>query len=61
MRIKVTKNLPYPEARKLNEQKPEFSFSKVVKSLAAKPESKTTSTQYSIVHSNHGKYKSYHV
>ena len=48
MRIKVTKNLTYPEARKLYEQKPEFSFSKVVKSLAVKPESKTTSTQYSI-------------
>ena len=48
MRIKVTKNLTYPEARKLYEQKSEFSFSKVVKSLAAKPESKTTSTQYSI-------------
>ena len=48
MRIKVTKNLTYPEARKLYEQKPEFSFSKVVKSLAAKPESKTTSIHYSI-------------
>ena len=48
MRIKVTKNLTYPEARKLYEQKPEFSFSKVVKSLAAKPGSKLTSTQCSI-------------
>ena len=48
MRLKVTKSLTYPEARKLYEQKPEFNFSKVVKSLAAKPESRTTSTQYSI-------------
>ena len=48
MKIKVTKNLTYPEARKLYEQKPEFSFSKVVQSLAAKPETKTTSTQYRI-------------
>ena len=48
MKLKVTKNLTYPEARKLFEQKPEFSFSKVVKSLAAKPENKTVSTQYSV-------------
>ena len=48
MKLKVTKNLTYPEARKLFEQKPEFSFSKVVKSLAAKPETKTVSTQYSV-------------
>lgn len=47
-RLKVTKNITYPEARKLFEQKPEFSFSKIVKSLAAKPETKTTSTQYSV-------------
>ena len=45
MKLKVTKNL---EARKLFEQKTEFSFSKVVKSLTAKPETKTTSTQYSV-------------
>ena len=43
MKLKVTNNLTYPEARKLFEQKPEFSFSKVVKSLAAKPETKTIS------------------
>ena len=48
MKLKVTKNLTYLEARKLYEQKPEFNFSKVVKSLSAKPESKTTSTQYSV-------------
>ena len=48
MKLKVTKNLTYPEARKLFEQKPEFSFSKVLKSLAAKPETKTVSTQYSV-------------
>lgn len=48
MRLKVTKSITYPEARKLFEQKPEFSFSKIVKSLAAKPETKTTSTQYSV-------------
>ena len=48
MKLKVTKNLTYLEARKLFEQKPEFSFSKVVKSLAAKPETKATSMQYSV-------------
>ena len=48
MRLKVTKSLTYPEARKLYEQKPEFNFSKVAKSLAAKPKSRTTSTQYCI-------------
>ena len=47
MKLKVTNNLTYPEARKLLEQKPEFNFSQVVKSLAAKPETKTTSTQWS--------------
>ena len=46
MKLKVTKNLTYLEARKLHEQKPEFNFSTVVKSLAAKPETKTTSTQF---------------
>ena len=47
MRLKVTQNLTYIEARKQIEQKPEFSFSQVVKSFAAKPETKTTATQYS--------------
>ena len=59
MKLKVTKNLTYIEARKLFEQKPEFSFSKVVKSLAAKPESRTTSTQYSVEDSIITKYKSH--
>ena len=45
MRLKITKNLTYLEARKQLEQKPEFSFSHIVKSLAAKPETKT---QYSV-------------
>ena len=40
MRLKITKNLTYLEARKQLEQKPEFSFSHIVKSLAAKPETK---------------------
>ena len=48
MRLKITKNLAYLEARKQLEQKPEFSFSHIVKSLAAKPETKTAATQYSV-------------
>ena len=48
MRLKITKNLTYLEARKQLEQKPEFSFSHIVKSLAAKPETKTAATQYSV-------------
>ena len=47
MRLKVTQNLTYIEDRKQSEQKPEFSFSQVVKSFAAKPETKTIATQYS--------------
>ena len=48
MKIKVTQRLTYPEARKIYEQhKPEFTFSKIVQSMPAKPETKTTSTQYS--------------
>ena len=48
MKIKVTQRLTYPEARKVYEQhKPEFTFSKIVQSMPAKPETKTTSTQYS--------------
>ena len=47
MKIKVTQRLTYPEARKVYEQqKPEFSFSKIVQSMPAKPETKTASTQY---------------
>ena len=49
MKLKVTKNLTYPEARKLyDQQQPEFSFAKVVQSLSAKPETKTASTQYNV-------------
>ena len=52
MRLKVAENVTYPEARKLYEQKHNFTFSKLVKSLAAKPETKTTYTQYSVEDSN---------
>ena len=49
MKIKVTKRVTYPEARKLYEQQtPEFSFSKVVQSMTSKPETKTISTQYNV-------------
>ena len=49
MKLKVTKNLTYPEARKLyDQQQPEFTFAKVVQSLSVKPETKTTSTQYNV-------------
>ena len=45
MKLKVTKNLTYPEARKLyDQQQPEFTFAKVVQSLSVKPETKTAST-----------------
>ncbi|MCG8070208.1 MAG: hypothetical protein JAY84_20385 [Candidatus Thiodiazotropha taylori] len=47
MKVKVTQRLTYPEARKIYEQqKPEFSFSKIVQSAAAKPETKSASTQF---------------
>ena len=49
MKIKVTQRLTYPEARKIYDpQKPEFTFSKVVSSMPKKPETKTSSTQYSV-------------
>ena len=49
MKLKVTKNLTYPEARKLyDQQQPEFTFTKVVQSLSAKPETKTAYTQYNV-------------
>ena len=49
MKLKVTKNLTYPEARKLyDQQQPEFTFAKVVQSLSAKPETKTAYTQYNV-------------
>ena len=49
MKLKVTKSLTYPEARKLyDQQQPEFTFTKVVQSLSAKPETKTAYTQYNV-------------
>ena len=49
MKLKVTKNLTYPEARKLyDQQQPEFTFTEVVQSLSAKPETKTAYTQYNV-------------
>ena len=49
MKLKVIKNLTYPEARKLyDQQQPEFTFTKVVQSLSAKPETKTAYTQYNV-------------
>ena len=49
MKLKVTKYLTYPEARKLyDQQQPEFTFTKVVQSLSAKPETKTAYTQYNV-------------
>ena len=49
MTLKVTKDLTYPEARKLyDQQQPEFTFTKVVHSLSAKPGTKTAYTQYNI-------------
>ena len=47
MKLKVANRLTYPDARKLYEQqRPEFTFAKVVQSMTAKPETKTASTQY---------------
>ena len=49
MKLKVTKKFTYPEARKLyDQQQPEFTFTKVVQSLSAKPETKTAYTQYNV-------------
>ena len=49
MKLKLTKNLTYPDARKLyDQQQPEFTFTKVVQSLSAKPETKTAYTQYNV-------------
>ena len=49
MKIKVTQRLTYPEARKIHDQqKPEFTFSKVVSTMPKKPETKTSSTQYHV-------------
>lgn len=46
MKIKVTQNVTYLEAKKIQENKPETTFAKVVQSLAKKPETKDTSTQF---------------
>ena len=47
IKIKVTKNVPYLEAKKIFEnQTPELDFTKIVTSLSAKPESKTIGTQF---------------
>ena len=49
MKIKVTQRLTYPEARKIyDQQKPEFTYSKVISSMPKKPETKTSSTQYHV-------------
>ena len=49
MKLKVTKNLTYPEARKLyDQQQPECTFAKVVQSLSPKPETKTAYTQHNV-------------
>ena len=56
MKLKVTKNLTYPKARKLyDQQQPEFTFAKVVQSLFAKPETKTAYTQYNVEDSKSSK------
>ena len=62
MKIKVTQRLTYPEARKIyDQQKPEFTFSKVVSSMPKKPETKTSSTQYNVKDSEITKFKSNHL
>ena len=44
MKLKVTNNISYLEAKKLHENKPETTFSKIVQSIA-RPEMKDASTQ----------------
>ena len=47
LKIKVTNNITYLEAKKLYEQKPESTYSKVVQSAqVTKPETKTTETYF---------------
>ena len=46
IKIKVTKNITYPEARKIFELVPKLVYSKIVQSSFVKPSTKTTSTQY---------------
>ena len=47
MKLKVTNNITYLEAKKLHENKPETTFSKIVQSIA-RPEMKDASTQYKV-------------
>ena len=47
MKIKVTRNLTYLEARKIVEHTPETTFSTIVQSAIAKPENKNDYTQTS--------------
>ena len=47
MKLKVTNNISYLEAKKLHENKPETTFSKIVQSNA-RPEMKHASTQYKV-------------
>ena len=48
MKIKVTKNITYLEAKKILEsQYTDLDFSKIVHCLSSKPESKSTNTQFS--------------
>ena len=47
MKLKVTNNISYLEAKKLHENKPETTFSKIVQSIA-RPEMKDVSTQYKV-------------
>ena len=47
MKLKVTNNISYLEAKKLHENKPETTFSKIVQSIA-RPEMKDASTLYVI-------------
>ena len=45
MRVKVTNNITYIEARKMVEQKPEATLSTIIQSATRKPETKTVSKQ----------------
>ena len=47
MRIKVTNNIAYIEARKMVEQKPEDTFSRIVRSTMTKTVTKPATTQFS--------------
>ena len=47
MKLKFTHNISYLEAKKLHENKPETTFSKIVQSIA-RPEMKDASTRYKV-------------